>query len=160
LRSDAVNEELASILKRTVCLVGVGNRMKGDDAFGPLLIDRLAGSIRFTCIDAGVAPENYLERIIRVGAGTVLFADAADFGGRPGELRIIEPRRLSGNALSTHALSLGLAAEYLSKRGAGRILLLAVQPAAAGLGDPVSTPVAATLESLAKWFVAMYGVDN
>ena len=56
-------DPLARMCSRNICIVGVGNRTKGDDAAGPTLIDLLADSASRHCIDAGIAPENYLEKI-------------------------------------------------------------------------------------------------
>jgi Ni,Fe-hydrogenase maturation factor len=43
--------------KRSV-LLAVGNAMRGDDALGPTLADRLQGKVSATIVDAGEVPEN------------------------------------------------------------------------------------------------------
>ena len=69
-----MNAGLKSLLSNAskLCIVGIGNRMKGDDAAGPMLIDLLDGRTKATCIDAGVAPENYLEKIVAAKPDVVL----------------------------------------------------------------------------------------
>ena len=115
---DATLDQLIALLRRDACLVGVGNRLKGDDAAGPLLVDALASTVTFPCLDVGVAPENHLERVVATGAAVVVVADAMDFGAAPGTTRLFKDVALAGG-LSTHALSLELATDYLRARGGG-----------------------------------------
>ena len=116
--------------------------------------------IRVPCLDVGSTPENYLEIIVQAAPDTVLFVDAADFGGKTGDIRLVDPALDTGAGLSTHALSLGMATDYLVARGVGRVLLLAIQPQSLNLGDPLSPAVDASLDSLAAWFLESLAIDN
>ena len=71
-------------LRGKTVIVGIGNSLRGDDGFGPALVQRLQGRVRPVCIDAGVAPENYLGRIVKEQPDTVLLVDAAHLGLEPG----------------------------------------------------------------------------
>ncbi len=123
-----ISDTLHPLLRGNVCLVGVGNRLRGDDAVGPVVIDALKGNCSFPCVDAGVAPENHLEKIVAHHPDTVLMIDAVDFQGEPGKIRVFRPGDSSGG-LSTHALSLELAAQYLANRCGAETWLVGIQPA-------------------------------
>ena len=135
--------------KGKVCILGVGNRMHGDDGVGSLLVDRISGRISVDCMDAGIAPENFLEKIVKLAPDTVLIVDAVDFGGRHGEIRIFNPQDIVCGGISTHALSLQMVCEYLKERIPVRVFLIGIQPQAIGLGQELSSIVAKALDSLA-----------
>jgi hydrogenase maturation protease len=102
-------------------------------------------------VDAGVAPENHLEKVVAARPDTLLLVDAADWGGRPGSLRLLAPDASGVGGLSTHALSLDLVAAYWAERlPAVRIHLLAIQPAALEWEAGLSPAVAKTVERLAQ----------
>lgn len=142
-------DQLKNILTGRVCVLGVGNRMKGDDGAGPVLIDRISGRISADCLDAGVAPENFLGKIVQMKPDTILVVDAMDFGGAPGEIRIFEPENIVGGGISTHVLSLGMVCDYLKARIPVRIFLLGIQPGIVGFCKGLSSDVAGSLDSLA-----------
>lgn len=142
-------EGLRKVLRGEVCILGVGNRMRGDDGAGPALVDRIAGRVGAEVVDAGMAPENYLEVVVKKKPDTVLVVDAVEFGGRPGEIRVLEAGDIAGGGLSTHAASLGLACEYLTRRTSAAIFLAAIQPGSSRLGEPVSREVGEAIGALA-----------
>jgi len=149
---------LRDAIQGRVCIVGVGNRMRGDDGAGPLVVDRVAGRLAADCLDAGVAPENYLEKIAAVRPETVLLVDAADFGGRPGDIRVFNAESLGPGSLSTHAVSLGMTAAYLRARASAQTVLIGIQPASASFGDAVSDEVAEAIEKVAGVLERLYPV--
>jgi hydrogenase 3 maturation protease len=141
--------DLTDELKGKVCVVGIGNRLKGDDAAGPELIDRIAGHSRFYCIDAGVAPENYLEKIVGIKPDTILLVDAMDFGGSAGSIKLFSADQVTGGGLSSHALSLRMTCDYLQQRISARIFVLGIQPAQVKMNEPLSEAVRVAVEKLA-----------
>ena len=171
-------DRLEAHLVGRVCVVGIGNRLAGDDGAGSAVAERLADGLRSPTarcaesdarvgllagrvagrvIDAGIAPENHLEPIVRSGADTILLFDAVDFGGEPGSVRLLDPRALAGGGLSTHALSLRLVCEYLCARSPARVVLLGIQPGQLRLGRALSDAVASAVEAVASRLVALLG---
>ncbi len=145
-----LNDTLGDLLSGRVCIVGVGNRGRGDDAAGPRLIDQRQPEAAGIWIDAGVAPENYLEPIARTSPDLVLIVDAVSFGGSPGECRLLDASLTETVVVSTHAGSLKLLAEYLSSRTAAQIRVLGIQPQRMELGKGLSRPVARSVRELAS----------
>lgn len=126
---DPMAKALRALLAGRVCVLGIGNRDRRDDGVGSLAAARLGARTRAMVLDAGAAPENYLEKAARFGPDAVLLIDAVDFGGRAGELRLIAPEQIASAGVSTHAVSLRMAAQFLEARTGARIALLAIQPA-------------------------------
>ena len=139
-----------NILKGKVVIVGIGNTMKADDGFGPLLIERLNGKVKSTCIDAGSAPENYVGKIVKENPNTVLLVDACHLDLTPGEYQILKPDEILKSGFTTHDLSPRMFIEYLQSQTKADIYMLGVQPEKVSLGEEMSEAVNATLENLTK----------
>lgn len=145
-------ENLAELLKgKKVIIVGVGNRMRGDDGVGSVVAEQLQAlaSPNAIVIDAETVPENYLWVLLDAKPDIVLFIDAVDFGGEVGEW-ILTPLSVLGNkAPSTHTVSLKLLGQILESKGVDS-WLLAVQPGQIGFGAPMSETVASTAQKLSQ----------
>ncbi len=150
-------ERLEELVFGRVCVVGIGNRLAHDDGAGCAVAERLAGRVAGRVIDAGVAPENHLEPIVRAEPDTILLVDAVDFGGEPGGVRVLDPKETAAGGLSTHATSLGMVREYLSARSEARVLLVGIQPGRLGLGGGLSPEVARSVEAVVRRVVDLLG---
>jgi hydrogenase 3 maturation protease len=129
-------------------IIGVGNRLRGDDAVGCIVVDELAGLAGTALFDAGASPENFIEPVARLRPSRILFVDACDFGGEPGAFRRFdraEFERLGYGLLSTHTLPLHLTAEMLAQETGAAIELLGIQPQAIEFNQPLSGPLRAAL---------------
>ena len=135
-------------------IIGVGNRLRGDDAVGCAVIDELAGLEGAALFDVGSSPENYIEPVARLKPARILFVDACDFGGKPGEFRLFsraEFEELAYGLLSTHTLPLHLTAEMLAQETKASIELLGVQPLSIEFNQPLSEPVRSGLPAVAGY---------
>ena len=133
-----------------VAVVGVGNRLRGDDAVGPAIVDRLCGHCPFPCFDGGTAPENLAAPLCRCGPRTILLVDAVHFGVDPGGIRLFASRKLAEVDVSTHAASPGLLIEYLQERTGAEVYLLGVQPLRCAFGEAMSGPCRAAVSEVAQ----------
>ena len=143
-------DALSSFLAGRVCLLGIGNRLWRDDGVGSLTVEALQDRPEFCAVDGGMVPENYLETVASRHPDTVLIVDAADFNGRPGELRLLQPGEIASCGLSTHAGSPALLAEYLQARTGAGVGLLAIQPGNTSEGNELSPEVAAAMRDLVQ----------
>jgi hydrogenase 3 maturation protease len=146
---------LRDLLRGRVCIVGVGNRQRGDDGAGPRVIDARSPTARGVWLDVGVVPENFLEQIAQQYPDTVLIVDAVAFGGLPGECRLMDATAMdTAVVLSTHAASLGMLSDYLSARTRARVQVIGIQPeridAREGLSQPVEKSVRELTEVLSN----------
>jgi hydrogenase 3 maturation protease len=124
-------------LQGKVIILGIGNTLRSDDGAGSVLASRIKDGVSFLVWDAGLNPENYLNRIIKEKPDSLVIIDAADFGGKAGEFRISEADQIqTSNLFSTH------------------IIVLIIQPKTIALGDTLSPEVSATLNNLQDFFYA------
>jgi hydrogenase maturation protease HycI len=150
-RMASLRTKIHSIRKGKVLFFGIGNRMRADDGAGPLLVETVGRHRGLVCIDGGVAPENYLEKIVKAAPDTVFVIDAIGFDGRAGEIRIFRSDEISGGGLSTHALSLAMVCEYLKNRMEQvAIAVIGIQPQTISLGKKMSAAVEKTVNKLAE----------
>lgn len=143
-----LKSQLTHFIDGRVCLLGIGNRYHHDDAVGPYLAEALETRPEYDVIDAGIIPEDYIETAAQKHPDTILMVDATDFGGEPGEVRLLYPEHVIYSGVSTHAGSLRMLAEFLHARTHARVALLAVQPANVSDGKGLSIPVANSLDDL------------
>ncbi|MCK5832656.1 hydrogenase maturation protease [bacterium] len=130
-------------------LVGVGNDISGDDAFGPELARKLKPYLGKRAIDAGLAPENWTGPIIKLAPSKLIIADAVAFDEKPGKIHLFKPEELIDGIPATHGPGLGAFIAYIRDRLPDcEISILAVQPAKTGLMVPMSNEVIDAIEKL------------
>ena len=111
-RGEEPSAALPDLLRRRWLLVGIGNDLRGDDAFGPLLARRLIAR-GLPAIDAGMAPENVTGPIRRAAPELLILADATDLGEPVGTVRLLKGEDLAEGGTSTHDPSLTMLLTYL-----------------------------------------------
>ena len=135
-------------MRAAACL---GSRYRGDDAVGPLVADRLraAGAMVLECDDE---PTRLLDAW--AGLDLVVIVDAVSSGAAAGTVHRVDPGdgplpRDLGLA-STHAFSVPDALELgrALDRAPRRVLVIGVEGAAFGMGDPVTPEVEAALDGV------------
>ena len=147
-------EHLRVHLKGKVIVAGIGNSMRCDDGVGALLAAKIKDRFPFLVWEVGETPENYLGKIVKENPQTVLFIDAGDFGGAPGEFRIVEAQEIKpANLFATHNASLELTINYLQNNIKADIIFLMIQPKLIAFGDTLSPEVKQTLKVLGEWFL-------
>ncbi|MBI5838701.1 MAG: hydrogenase 3 maturation endopeptidase HyCI [Chloroflexi bacterium] len=144
------------IADKKVLLLGVGNRLRGDDGIGSYLVKRLKKKVNIPLIDAGDVPENYIGPIETSGANLVLIVDAADFGANPGEITLVELNQLKDFGVSTHSANLALLFKVIPKEKRPDALLVAVQPKSTETGRGLSEAVRESLDGLEHLFLQLF----
>ena len=139
-------------------ILGIGNRLGGDDAAGTYVVDMLKQRqhrakvvlhAEIMAIDAGTAPESYTSVIRKHRPDLLILIDAADMGLPPGALRTIAPDRISALSFSTHSIPLSLFASYVEEF-CGKVLLVGVQPEQTKTGRGISKAVRKSVKKLAE----------
>jgi len=143
--------QLEKYLKGKSVIIGIGDRLRGDDGIGCIIVEKLKEKIKnknLLIIEAGTTPENYLEKIVNFNPDTILFIDTLDFNSFPGDIKIIEPENLLNTGTSTHNFSLKLIFQYLKARIKSRILLIGIQPKNLNFNEELSEEVKKVLEDI------------
>lgn len=145
---------MASAAVAPVLVFGWGNLSRGDDALGPLCIERLRS---WAGPDAGVEfLDDYQLQVEHaldlVGRSRVLFVDASRTAAAPFEAGPVLPRQDA--SFTTHAMSpQALLQVYVDLHGEAPpgCTLLAISAASFALGEPPSAQALAHLEAAVRW---------
>jgi hydrogenase 3 maturation protease len=121
--------------------VTVGNSLRSDDGIGPFIAARLEGC---AVIDAGVKPENIIEDATALKPTRIVIIDAADFGGEPGEAKIISREHIPETTLSTHTIPLPVVTALLEEDTGAEIIFIGIQPKSVEMGEGLSPEVEKT----------------
>lgn len=115
---------------RKIVIVGIGNTLRRDDAVGIRVVDNMFGRVDETVelIRAETVPESFTATIRRATPSHVLLVDAGEFGGMPGEGRLVKAHEADDFSISTHNLPLKVLAAFLEETTDAKVALLAVQP--------------------------------
>lgn len=143
---NSLTAEIKAALRPTgqgaTLLVTIGNALRSDDGVGPYIAARLQTPPPGYCLlDAGDRPESLLHPELEAKPAKIIILDAADFHGRPGEIRLIPPELIPEQALSTHAFPLNIAVRLLQEDTGALVHVVGIQPRQAGLGEGLSPEV-------------------
>lgn len=133
--------DLHSFPNESITFTGLGNRQRSDDAAGLVLMELIRERAIFPgarFISAGTTPENCLEQILSSKPGLVVFIDACDFGGDPGDVRWLEPGEIENAGISTHAYAITLIEKYLNLERKVDCRYLGIQPGNTRIGENLS----------------------
>ncbi len=141
---------------RPLLVLGLGNRLLGDDAAGPIVIEQLVQRHGehpdVSWRDGGTLGLSLLPEI--EDADALVVVDAARFGAEPGTVQVFEglvmDEQLGGRKQSAHELALAdlMGAAALGGRLPLRRALVAVAPASTALSLEPTPAVAAALPAL------------
>lgn len=125
---------------KKVAVLGVGSRIKRDDAVGVAVVDQLKGKVSRSVrlFDCETVPESFTGPIRQFAPSHVLIIDAAILGLNPGETRIFTPDSIVESASSTHTLSLSIVSQYLASEVGAKVLVLGIQPKDLQLGTKMT----------------------
>jgi len=155
-----LKKHLSEILKGNIVLVGLGNILRSDDGVGVYLIQRLTGKVNAVCLDAGIALETYLGKIVKANPDTVLLVDAVHLGFAPGQSQVLTEDEILQNGLTTHDLSPKFFIQYLKEQTPADIYLLGIQPQRVDMGEEMSPEVTRALEELEGFLLGLLGSSS
>lgn len=147
-----------NVRRRSLLVIGVGNRDRGDDAVGPIVCDLVAAA---DCpgVDTMVFEGSVVDLAIRwTPDDRVVVVDAAAPAGAPGritEVDAIAERLLPPSALSTHSVDVGAAVELARAmdRLPDQLTIIGVEGSTFEFGDDLTPPVRRSAELVATRLV-------
>ena len=134
----------------------IGNDMRGDDAAGPIVAEKLNQKI-LSCpekysdikvVNAGTVPENYTGLIRSESPSHIIFVDAVEMGQDPGSLRLVYEDEIANYSISTHAMPLSFMIKYLKSFSDVEVILIGIQPKSLEMFDKVSEELKEGIELL------------
>lgn len=129
-------------------IITVGNTLRSDDGVGPYIASCLKPHRQPAIINAGSNPENSIEEAISLKPRGIVIIDAADFGGEPGEARLIDKEYIPETSVSTHMISLKVVAAILAEETKAQVSFLGIQPKHVGIGEGLSAEVKKTADEI------------
>ena len=130
-------------------IAGIGNPIRSDDFVGVKIVQDLQGkfSSRVHLIECETVPESFMDEILELKPSHVLLIDAAVMGLKPGEVRLVDPEKVTNlPAISTHTLPLRVFCDYICKLAKTRIALLLIEPRNVEFGEALTREVRAAAE--------------
>ena len=141
-------------------VIGCGNRLRGDDAAGPLVVERLQkrglpAGVR--CLDAGTAGVDAV--LAMRGAERVVLVDACSSGSAPGTICEVTPDEVTAavaasGELSTHGLrwdqALAFGRAVLGDAAPGRVTVYLIEAGSFEPGGRVSPAVDLAVDRLVE----------
>ncbi len=136
-------------------IVGVflGNEFRNDDGVGPYIAKKI-NNPKIKVINAEQTFENYIFDIIEFHPTDVIVVDAAFFGGRVGEIRILDEKKLSQvKMVSTHSLPLNLLIDMIRSEIADvNFIIIGIQISNVDYGEKISDDVRKSADVLVEFF--------
>jgi hydrogenase maturation protease HycI len=153
LMSNTLTADIIELLKinpDSDLIVAVGNSFRTDDGVGPYIAEALKQISNLKLINAGYTPENSIEDIISLAPQRILIFDAADWGGKPGEVRIIPEANIPQTTLSTHAIPLNVITAIISQSIQTAIFFIGIQTKSVCLGEGLSGEIKKTADQIVE----------
>jgi hydrogenase maturation protease len=152
-----LRRDLAGSIKGRTCILGIGNRCWGDDAFGVVLAESLQEAGYPDVVVAETAPESFIGRLKQGNYETVLMLDAVEFTGDPGSVVFLDAASLRSRfpQLSTHKLSLGTLAALIQDQVSAKVWCLGAKPLTLAPGGSLSPPLAEVTEVLKELLLGL-----
>ncbi len=159
--SNMLTDELKDIFtpseKGKLLVITVGNSLRSDDGVGIYIAEQVKKCKKYIIIlNADSKPENIIDRVVQVKPHKVIIIDAADFGGRAGEIRLIKKTDIQNISLSTHSFSLNIIARIIEEDTGAKVFFLGIQPRSVRLGEGLSKSVRKAAQKIISCMSSIY----
>lgn len=156
LLTDEARRALEPCCDGATLIITVGNTLRADDGVGPFIGEKLScPGVRFKLIIAFDRPENVIDDAVNFKPGKIIIIDAADFGGSPGEIRVIPPESIPETSLSTHSFPLRVIAGIMKEDTGAETVFLGIQPKRMDYGEGLSPEVAGAADGIVKYLLSL-----
>ncbi len=156
MTDSSINDLKKIIHKLDYVVIGLGNTDRADDGWAIDFVKELNRYLpkeKCRTEEEGDPLEIVLDIVEeRMQAEVVIFSDAVDFEGKPGEFRIFSLDDLPDIALSTHKVPLKTIMALLEKQGK-ECILLGLQPTRLNYDLPLSRQVEEASHNLIQIFL-------
>lgn len=150
-------EGLKGRVKGRVAILGIGNELRGDDGFGPYLVESIKGKVDAALFNCGTVLENYYNPIVKAKPDVIILLDIVNFEGPYGEIGIFEKDDILKVGFSTHNISPKVFLEMLTNTIAADIIMIGVKPKVTAFGSDISLEVKESADTLKDFFIKLLG---
>ena len=155
---DFLKERLAGT--KRLAILGVGSVLRGDDAAGILIVERLMEAFpqeaypNLSIYAGGTAPENFSGNLRLFAPDHLLIVDAADAGAEPGSIVDIPRVEIGGPSFSSHMLPLKIMVDYLINETGTNVTMLGLQYKDIAFGEDLSPEMREAVDELTDALLA------
>jgi hydrogenase 3 maturation protease len=146
-----------------IVVCGIGNRLRGDDAVGPMVIDEIGEQFidrinnDIMLVDCGSVPEGFAKNIISFRPDKIVIIDAVEMNRPPGEVADIPIEKIKQQLATTHKMPITLFIDYLQRSlPKSEIEFIGIQKAntmfGAGMSDECKAAIGKTTSKIEKYF--------
>jgi len=148
-------EALKGRVKGRVVILGIGNELRGDDAFGAHLAESLKGKIEARVFNCGPSLENYYNPVVKENPDVIILLDTVNFNASLGEIALFEKDDILKVGFSTHNISPKIFMELLEKSIKADIIMIGVKPKSTAFGEELSAEVIEAADLLKGFFLKL-----
>ncbi len=147
--TDEVKKALCPANEGLTLIVTVGNSLRADDGIGPYIAAHLTSpKTGLHILDAADRPEDCIDAAVALRPAKTVILDAADFGGKAGETRVIPQELIPDSTLSTHTFPLKIITKILEQETGSAVFFIGIQPEKVLFGEGLSAPVLQAAEDI------------
>ena len=134
-----VKDKLLKLLseEKTVLFVGVGNRIKSDDAIGVYICKKIIPTNfkKVLIVESGI--EKFVGKINTIAPDILALIDCTDFNKEPGYWNLVPIEKILDHTMHTHTISIKRISEFFEMPA----YILGVQPKNVKFGEVFSEEV-------------------
>ncbi|MCD6421503.1 MAG: hydrogenase maturation protease [Thaumarchaeota archaeon] len=137
-----------------IIFVGVGITLRGDDGIGVWIAEKLKSAVKRDDVEVLVIGDrvDILPRILRGRKPKlIIFFDAADFRGKPGEIKFMTISEASGRTISTHDIPIELMLKISEVNAPAYVV--GVQIASIAFGERITPQVMKAGERILEFLI-------
>lgn len=152
----ALNERLKEFLaecgERKVAILGIGSKIRGDDAVGLEVVEQLEERLLrdVLLLKTETVPESFTGVLRDFKPTHVLMIDAAHFDGSTGEARIISTQMICEMCVSTHNLPLTILVNYIKWTLGSKVAIIGIQPKSIAFGTEMTKELKTAAQKVAS----------
>ena len=142
---------------KQIILIGVGNPLRGDDVVGVKIARELESKLKIEKVKILIVEDrvDLIPSFLKgLNPGLILIFDAADFGGKPGEIKIMSPAESSGKTISTHELPLDLMLRLAEVSAPAYVV--GIQISSLGIGESMNSLVEKAAEEIVEFLLNIF----
>ena len=132
---------------KIILFVGVGNRLKSDDAIGIYICEKIIStdSKKVLIVESGI--EKFVGKINLIAPDILILVDCTDFNNEPGFWNLVPIEKILDHTMHTHTISIKRISEFFEMPA----YILGVQPKNVKFGEEFSDEVLNSANNLIKF---------
>jgi len=141
---------------RRITILGVGSKLRSDDAAGILAAESIGKRIikgkkpGISVLIGETAPENLTGEIKKSKPSHLIIIDAAEISKKSGEVALFGPQGIKGISFCTHQLPMNVMVDYLRNYIDCEFLFVGIQPKSLKVGNNLSKEVKIAVKYIAN----------